>query len=76
MQDPYLRKVLEEISLSQSRQRDVTVSMVAVDRAASELRRNSAVIIDDERGAVLAQAAETVTAESVAALLRLSSGNL
>ena len=69
-----VRKVLEEISLSQSRQRDVTVSMVAVDRAASELRRNSAVIIDDERGAVLAQAAETVTAESVAALLRLSNG--
>jgi GTP cyclohydrolase II len=48
--------------------------MVAVDRAAGELRRNSAVIIDDERGAVLAQAAETVTPEGVAALLRLSNG--
>jgi GTP cyclohydrolase II len=50
--------------------------MVAVDRAAGELRRNSAVIIDDDRGAVLAQAAETVTAESLAALWHLADGNL
>jgi GTP cyclohydrolase II len=71
-----VRKALEEISLSQSCPPDVTASMVAVDRAAGELRRNSAVIIDDDRGAVLAQAAETVTAESLAALLRLSKGNV
>ena len=71
-----MRKALEEISLSQSCPPDVTASMVAVDRAAGELRRNSAVIIDDDRGAVLAQAAETVTAESLAALLRLSKGNV
>ena len=50
--------------------------MVAVDRAAGELRRNSAVVIDDDRGAVLAQAAETVTAGSLAALSRLSHGNV
>jgi GTP cyclohydrolase II len=42
--------------------------MVAVDRAAGELRRNSAIIIDDDHGAVLAQAAETVTADSLGAL--------
>ena len=62
--------------MSQSCPPDVTASMVAVDRAAGELRRNSAVIIDDDRGAVLAQAAETVTAEGLAALSRLSDGNV
>jgi GTP cyclohydrolase II len=50
--------------------------MVAVDRAAGELRRNSAVIIDDDPGAVLAQAAETVTADSLAALARLANGSV
>ena len=55
---------------------DVTAGMVAVDRAAGELRRNSAVIIDDEHGAVLAQAAETVTADSLAALAGLSDGRV
>jgi GTP cyclohydrolase II len=50
--------------------------MVAVDRAAGELRRNSAVIIDDDHGAVLAQAAETVTADSLASLARLSNGSV
>ena len=62
--------------MSQSCPPDVTTSMVAVDRAAGELRRNSAVIIDDDRGAVLAQAGETVTAEGLAALSRLSDGNV
>ena len=71
-----MRKVLEEISLSQPTPPDVTASMIAVDRAAGELRRNSALIIDDHRGAVLAQAAETVTTDSLAALLRLSDGTV
>ena len=62
--------------MSQSCPPDVTARMVAVDRAAGELRRNSAVVIDDDRGAVLAQAAETVTAGSLAALSRLSHGNV
>src|SRR5918996_4499626 len=62
--------------LSQSSPPVVTAGMVAVDRAAGELRRNSAVVIDDERGAVLAQAAETMTADSLAALARLSNGNV
>jgi GTP cyclohydrolase II len=48
--------------------------MVAVDRAAGELRRNGAVMIDDDRGAALAQAAETAIAEDIAALARLSKG--
>jgi GTP cyclohydrolase II len=71
-----VRKAREEISLSQSCPPDVTASMVAVDRAAGELRRNGAVIIDDDRGAALAQAAETVTADSLAALSRLSDGHV
>src|ERR687891_530238 len=62
--------------LSQSSPPDLTAGMVAVDRAAGELRRNSAVVIDDEHGAMLAQAAETVTADSLAALARLSNGRI
>jgi GTP cyclohydrolase II len=50
--------------------------MVAVDRAAGELRRNSAVVIDDDHGAVLAQAAETATADGLASLARLSRGTV
>jgi GTP cyclohydrolase II len=50
--------------------------MVAVDRAVGELRRNGAVIIDNEHGAVLAQAAETVSADSLATLARLSNQNV
>jgi GTP cyclohydrolase II len=76
MQHAAVRKALEEISLSQPCPPDVAAGMVAVDRAAGELRRNSVVIIDDDRGAVLAQAAETVTAPSLAALSRLSDGNV
>jgi GTP cyclohydrolase II len=62
--------------LSQSSPPDVTAGMVAVDRAAGELRRNSAVVIDDDHGAVLAQAAETATTDSLASLARLSHGNV
>ena len=62
--------------MSPSSPADLTAGMVAVDRAAGELRRNSAVIIEDERGAVLAQAAETVTKDSLAGLARLSNGDI
>ena len=62
--------------MSQSSPPDVTAGMVAVDRAAGELRRNSAVVIEDDHGAVLAQAAETVTADSLASLARLSDGGV
>jgi GTP cyclohydrolase II len=62
--------------LSQASPSDVTAGMVAVDRAAGELRRNSAVIIDDDHGGVLAQAAETVTADSLASLAERSNGSV
>jgi GTP cyclohydrolase II len=62
--------------LSQASPPDVTAGMVAVDRAAGELRRNSAVIIDDDHGGVLAQAAETVTADSLASLAQRSNGSV
>jgi GTP cyclohydrolase II len=62
--------------LSQSSPPEVTAGMVAVDRATGELRRNSAVVIDDDHGAVLAQAAETVTTDSLASLARLSNGKV
>jgi GTP cyclohydrolase II len=55
---------------------DVAAGMVAVHRAASELRRNSAVIIDDDHGAMLAQAAETLSADGPPALPRLAKGQL
>jgi GTP cyclohydrolase II len=62
--------------LNQSSPANVTADMVAVDRAAGELRRNCAVVIDDDRGAVLAQAAEAVTADNLASLARLSDGGV
>jgi GTP cyclohydrolase II len=62
--------------LSQASPPDVTAGMVAVDRAAGELRRNSAVIIDDDHGGVLAQAAETVTPDSLASLAQRSNGSV
>jgi GTP cyclohydrolase II len=62
--------------LSQDSSPDIAAAMVAVDRAAGELRRNGAVIIDDDRGAALAQAAETASADDVAALARTSRGNV
>jgi GTP cyclohydrolase II len=60
--------------LSQPRPTDVAPDIVAVDRATGELRRGGVVVIDDDHGAVLAQAAETVTAPSPAVLARLSKG--
>jgi GTP cyclohydrolase II len=62
--------------LSQPRPLEPAAGMVAVDRAAGELRRNSAVIIDDDRGAALAQAAETLTGDDPGALARLAQGQL
>ena len=55
---------------------DIAADMVAIDRAAGELRRNGAVIIDDDHGAALAQAAETATADDIAALARVSKGTV
>jgi GTP cyclohydrolase II len=49
-------------------------SMVAVDRAAADLRRGGFVVIEGPGEAVLAQAAETVTNESLAKLGRLGNG--
>jgi GTP cyclohydrolase II len=49
-------------------------SMVAVDRAAADLRRGGFVVIEGPADAVLAQAAETVTSESLARLGRLGNG--
>jgi GTP cyclohydrolase II len=49
-------------------------SMVAVDRAAADLRRGGFVVIEGPGEAVLAQAAETVTTESLARLGRLGNG--
>ena len=68
------KKASRRPGLSQSSSADVAPDIVAVDRATGELRRGGMVIIDDDHGAVLAQAAETVTAQSLAALARLSNG--
>ena len=62
--------------MSQSCPADVGPEIVAVDRATGELRRGGMVVIDDDHGAVLAQAAETVTAQSLATLTRLSGGTV
>jgi GTP cyclohydrolase II len=62
--------------LSRDSRPAIATDMVAVDRAAGELRRNSAVIIDDDRGAALAQAAETATTDGIAALARASKGKV
>ena len=62
--------------MSRGSHADIAADMVAVDRAAGELRRNGAVIIDDDRGAALAQAAETATAGDIAALARVSNGSV
>jgi GTP cyclohydrolase II len=51
---------------------DAVTGMTAVDRATGELRRNSAVIIDDDHGSVLAQAAETASHANLAALAELA----
>lgn len=49
-------------------------NMVAVDRAAADLRRGGFVVIENGHEAVLAQAAETVTPDSLARLGRLGNG--
>lgn len=54
---------------------DCAASMAAVDRAAGELRRGSFVVIEGDQDAALIQAAETVTAESLATLCRLGNGH-
>ena len=48
--------------------------LVSVDRAIAELRRGRFVVIEGGEGAALAQAAETATPESIAALRRLGNG--
>ena len=50
--------------------------LVSVDRAMAELRRGRFVVIEGGDGAALAQAAETVTRESLAALRRFSTGHV
>jgi GTP cyclohydrolase II len=49
-------------------------SMVTVDRAMSDLRRGDFVMLESGAGVALAQAAETVTAASLATFTRLASG--
>ena len=49
-------------------------SMVTVDRAVCDLRRGSFVVIAGEGGMALAQAAEAVTAESLAMLTSVANG--
>ena len=63
------RKTSRRPGLSQSSPAGAAPDIVAVDRTTGELRRGGMVIIDDDHGAVLAHAAETVTAQSLAALL-------
>jgi GTP cyclohydrolase II len=50
-------------------------SMVSVDRAVGDLRRGDFVMLESAGGVALAQAAETVTAASLATLTRLANGN-
>ncbi len=49
-------------------------SMVAVDRAAGDLRRGGFVVLEGARGVALTQAAETVTEDSLATLRQLADG--
>jgi GTP cyclohydrolase II len=49
-------------------------SVIAVEDAASRLRAGQPVIVQDESAAVLVQAAETATADSLARLIRLGEG--
>jgi GTP cyclohydrolase II len=51
-----------------------TAAMMAVNRAVADLRRGSFVVIEGEAETALAQAAESVTPDSLAALSDLSSG--
>jgi GTP cyclohydrolase II len=52
-----------------------TDPLVSVDRAMAELRRGSFVVVEGGDEAALAQAAETVTPESLAVLSRLGNGH-
>lgn len=51
-----------------------SAAMVAVDRAAADLRRGSFVVIEGDGEFALAQAAENVTTASLAALCRVGNG--
>ena len=51
-----------------------SAAMVAVDRAVADLRRGSFVVIEGDGELALAQAAETVTTASLAALCRVGNG--
>jgi len=53
---------------------DAAADMIAVDRAAADLRRGRFVIIENGRDAAITQAAEAVTPESLAALGRIGNG--
>ena len=52
-----------------------TASMVTVDRAVSDLRRGDFVVLESAGHVALTQAAETVTAQSLATLTRLANGS-
>jgi GTP cyclohydrolase II len=52
----------------------IAAGMIAVDRAVADLRRGGFVVIEHDGEAVLTQAAETVTPESLATLSRLGNG--
>jgi len=60
--------------LNQGSRASIAAGMIAVDRAVSDLRRGGFVVIEHGDEAVLAQAAETVTPESLAMLGRLGNG--
>jgi GTP cyclohydrolase II len=52
-----------------------TASMVTVDRAVGDLRRGDFVVLESAGHVALTQAAETVTAQSLATLTRLANGS-
>ena len=58
--------------MSDCRDPEIVAGMVAVDRAAGDLRRSGVVIIDDGDRSALAQAAETVTGGNFNALMELA----
>ena len=54
---------------------NATAGMVGVDRALGDLRRGDFVVIEGDRSRALIQAGEAVTAESLAALVRIGNGS-
>ena len=66
--------ITEEKSLQDQLPPSQAAAMRAVQRAAAELRRGGFVLVEDDGHAVLAQAAETATADSLAALTRSCQG--